>query len=398
MSNGRLTEYLQRIREDLDRTVNFWLKHSHDTVNGGFFDCLDKDGKIYDENKHVWLQARQVWMYSRLYKDVKRFKKTEILDAAIKGAEFLRKYAKNPETNRCYLVVTKDGKPVKIQRTIFSECFYLMAMSEIGIVTGKQSYKDEALIMMDKIVYWVTKDNTEIIGTPLEGSPVASSLAVPMMVLCIINQIETMDASLAERYSKTTDWAVKEIMKHVKRDGKAVLENVSLDGGELPGSHGRLLNPGHSIEAGWFLLDLAIKKNKPDLVQTAIQTFMINPFNYGWDKEHGGIYYFLDVDGWSPVQLEWDLKLFWPHNEAMISFLMAYKHTKDTKHLDTFSKIFDYCYSHFVDEEHGEWFGYLDRHGNVKMRFKGSEWKGCFHVPRALMMCEQMLEDILHNS
>ena len=103
---------------------------------------------------------------------------------------------------------------------------------------------------------------------------------------------------------------------------------------------------GHSIEAGWFLLDLAIKKNKPDLVQTAIQTFMINPFNYGWDKEHGGIYYFLDVDGWSPVQLEWDLKLFWPHNEAMISFLMAYKHTKDTKHLDTFSKIFDYCYSH----------------------------------------------------
>ena len=73
---------------------------------------------------------------------------------------------------------------------------------------------------------------------------------------------------------------------------------------------------------------------------------MINPFNYGWDKEHGGIYYFLDVDGWSPVQLEWDLKLFWPHNEAMISFLMAYKHTKDTKHLDTFSKIFDYCYSH----------------------------------------------------
>ena len=103
---------------------------------------------------------------------------------------------------------------------------------------------------------------------------------------------------------------------------------------------------GHSIEAGWFLLDLAIKKNKPELVQTAIQTFMITPFNYGWDKEHGGIYYFLDVDGWSPVQLEWDLKLFWPHNEAMISFLMAYKHTKDTKHLDTFSKIFDYCYSH----------------------------------------------------
>lgn len=26
----------------------------------GFFNCLSKDGKVYDEIKHVWLQARQV--------------------------------------------------------------------------------------------------------------------------------------------------------------------------------------------------------------------------------------------------------------------------------------------------------------------------------------------------
>lgn len=26
----------------------------------GFFNCLGKDGKVYDEIKHVWLQARQV--------------------------------------------------------------------------------------------------------------------------------------------------------------------------------------------------------------------------------------------------------------------------------------------------------------------------------------------------
>ena len=103
---------------------------------------------------------------------------------------------------------------------------------------------------------------------------------------------------------------------------------------------------GHSIEAGWFLLDLAVRKNRPELIETAIQKFMINPFNYGWDKELGGIYYFLDVDGWSPAQLEWDMKLWWPHNEAMISFLMAYKHTKDVKYLNLFAQVFDYSYSH----------------------------------------------------
>ncbi|XP_052072486.1 N-acylglucosamine 2-epimerase-like [Mytilus californianus] len=392
MSEKRLSEFLEKVRSDLDRTVNFWVKHSHDTVHGGFFNCIDKDGKIYDETKHVWLQARQVWMYARLYKEMKRFQKPEILEAAIKGAEFLQKFARNPETYRCYFALTKEGKPVKIQRTIFSECFYLMAMSELGIVSGKLSYKKEALTMMDKIVHWVMEDDTEIGRQSLDGAPPHSSLAVPMMMLCIISQIETMDNSLSNKYSKATDWAVAEVFKHVKRDGTAVLENVGLNGSELTGSSGRLMTPGHSIEAGWFLLDLAIRKKRTELAETAIQTFMINPYNYGWDKQYGGLYYFLDVDGWSPAQLEWDLKLWWPHNEAMISFLMAYKHTKNVKYLDIFAQIFDYSYSHFVDNEQGEWYGYLDREGKVKIRSKGGVWKGCFHVPRALMMCEQMLE------
>ena len=44
----------------------------------------------------------------------------------------------------------------------------------------------------------------------------------------------------------------------------------------------------------------------------------------------------------------------------------------------------------FVDDEHGEWFGYLSREGKVKMTFKGGPYKGCFHVPRALLMCQQV--------
>lgn len=51
------------------------------------------------------------------------------------------KHARVPDTYRCYLAVTKDGKPIKVQHTIFSECFNLMAMSEVGIATGKQHYK-----------------------------------------------------------------------------------------------------------------------------------------------------------------------------------------------------------------------------------------------------------------
>lgn len=56
------------------------------------------------------------------------------------GGAFLRKFARVPGTSsgqwKCAFCLTRDGKAVKIQRTIFSECFYIMAMDELSRVTG----------------------------------------------------------------------------------------------------------------------------------------------------------------------------------------------------------------------------------------------------------------------
>ena len=60
MSVEELNFYKETISKDLDRTMKFWLDHSHDDEFGGFFNCLGKDGKVFDTNKYVWLQGRQV--------------------------------------------------------------------------------------------------------------------------------------------------------------------------------------------------------------------------------------------------------------------------------------------------------------------------------------------------
>ena len=57
------------------------------SISSGFLNCLGKDGQVYDKTKYGWMQGRQVWMFARLYNDVERFKKQEILDAAINGKE-----------------------------------------------------------------------------------------------------------------------------------------------------------------------------------------------------------------------------------------------------------------------------------------------------------------------
>ena len=51
------------------------------------------------------------------------------------------KYVKNPENNKCSFAVTRTGDPIKIQRTIFSECFYMIAMAELARATGDAKYK-----------------------------------------------------------------------------------------------------------------------------------------------------------------------------------------------------------------------------------------------------------------
>jgi mannose/cellobiose epimerase-like protein (N-acyl-D-glucosamine 2-epimerase family) len=43
----------------------------------------------------------------------------------------------------------------------------------------------------------------------------------------------------------------------------------------------------------------------------ALENFIVQPFNRGWDNEFGAIFYFLDADNYSPTQLEWNMKLWY---------------------------------------------------------------------------------------
>nr|XP_006006263.1 PREDICTED: N-acylglucosamine 2-epimerase [Latimeria chalumnae] len=394
MSAEQLGVFREKISQELDRAVEFWTANSHDEKFGGFFTCLGRDGKVYDKLKYVWLQGRQVCCFCLFL----FFFQCSFVSFVL-GGEFLLRYARPaPDSRKCAFTLTWDGKTAKVQRTIFSECFYVMAMDELWRVTGEERYQKETLEMMEQIVYWVQEDPSGLGRPELPGAPAVNSMAVPMMLLCLVDQLEEGREEMANAYSDLGKWCVQQILQHVQRGGQAVLETVSVDGQELPGCQGRHQNPGHAIEAGWFLLRYALKHGDLELKTTAIEKFMMLPFESGWDQEHGGLLYFQDVDGHCPTQLEWSMKLWWPHCEALIAFLMAYRETKDPRALENFTRLFDYTFTHFTDPEHGEWFGYLDQEGKITLNFKGGPFKGCFHVPRCLYICEKLLDSLLGKS
>ena len=69
--------------ELLENVLPFWLNHSQDLEFGGYYTCLNRNGDVFDTDKFIWLQGREVWLFSMLYNKVE--KKEEGLYCAIQG-------------------------------------------------------------------------------------------------------------------------------------------------------------------------------------------------------------------------------------------------------------------------------------------------------------------------
>jgi N-acylglucosamine 2-epimerase len=370
--------------ELLERVVPFWTRHSPDPANGGYWSCLDRDGSVYDTTKYGWLQGRQAWMLAKLYRTVDQ--RADWLELALSGARFLRERCLLPG-GRLPFSMTADGRAVYVQRKIFTECFYALALAEVGRATGEACWEREAEEEFERIWSWAF-DGTKVGRPSFPGETPKRNLAVPMILL---NLIEELTSGGPSRYSAEAEECLRLVRLHVRRDERLVLETVGPDGEDLESAEGRLLNPGHAIEAGWFLQHWAQRLGRPDLSREAIEIVRWS-FTRGWDVEHGGLFSFLDAKGHSPLPLEWSMKLWWPHCEALYAHLLDWSLTKDPADWEAFTQTDVYAFARFPDPEQGEWYGYLDRRGEVTHRFKGGPYKGCFHVPRALWLCWRLLQ------
>ena len=379
---------LQYKTELLDSILPFWMKHSLDQQNGGFFTCLDQFGHVYDTDKFIWLQGRQVWCFAYMYNNIE--KKQEWLDIAKHGADFLIKHGRDEEGN-WYFSLTAEGKPLVQPYNIFSDCFATMAFAALDKASPSEEYKKIALTTFDNII--ARRQNTK--GKYNKNFPGTRSLknfSLPMILCNLSLELEHIIGK--EKVNELVPDIIHEVMEVFYQPKLGlVLENVNVDGSFADCFEGRLMNPGHTIEAMWFIMDLGIRLNDKSLIDKAV-TIMLNTLEYGWDKEYGGIFYFLDIQGHPPQQLEWDQKLWWVHVEALVALVKGFQHTGDLRCKEWFEKVNDYTWSHFKDEQYGEWFGYLNRRGEVLLPLKGGKWKGCFHIPRSLYQVWKTLETL----
>ena len=339
--------YQKQLKEDC---LPFWFPRAIDREHGGFLHCFDHDGSLVDDDKSVWAQGRMSWMLLTLYLDHEPC--AEWLEWASSGLRFLTEKCVDPADGRMFFHVARDGTPIRKRRYAYSESFAAIAFAAHAAATGSDHSAVQARDWFDRFVRWNFEPNPA--PPKFTGHRPLVGIGPRMITLATAQELALRlgnDAGLTQ----WTDRCIDEIRTlFVKPELEVVMETVNPDGSISDHFDGRMLNPGHAIEGAWFILEEAWRRNNdPGLSRLGCQ--MIDwMWKRGWDAEFGGLYYFRDVYH-KPVQEYWQtMKFWWPHDEALIATLMAYRASGDPKYLAWHHQVKDWGFSHFGDPVHGE--------------------------------------------
>jgi N-acylglucosamine 2-epimerase len=370
----------------LEDCVPFWFPRSVDRQHGGFLHCFDRDGTRVDTDKSVWAQGRMSWMLLSLYSTVER--KPEWLEWAESGLRFLEEHCvdRSDPLGRMFFHVTREGQPIRKRRYAYSEAFAAIAFAAHARSTGSAASALRARELFELFVKW---NFTPGLVPPKYTDARPTIGMAPRMITLMAAQELSANLGDDAGLRKWRDWSLDEIERlFVKPDIQCVMETVAPDGEIVDHLEGRMLNPGHAIEAAWFVMREGAQRKDSRVVQLGCR-MLEWMWRRGWDTEQGGIFYFRDVFH-RPVQEYWhDMKFWWPHDEALIATMMAWKLTRESTYLKWHEQLRAWSFQHFADPEHGEWFGYLRRDGSPSSTLKGNMWKSFFHHPRALWSCWQ---------
>lgn len=376
----------------LHDVMPFWMRHGMDREHDGIITALDRDGSILDTDKSIWFQGRAAWTLSTLYNTVE--KRSDWIEAAGSCLAFLEKHGYATD-GKLFFTVTREGKPLRMRRYVFSEAFAAIAHAAYAKATGDESYaerakKDFATYLKHSFEKGLMQPKIEPNTRPMMG------IGALMIGIATAQELRVNLGDEKISGHSCSEWVDRFILEIQQFFWKpalgALMEIVSPDGSIIDHFDGRTLNPGHALECAWFILHEGRWRNEPSYTKLGLE-ILDGMWERGWDTEHGGLFHFRDVFN-KPVHEYWhDMKFWWPHNEAIIATLLAWTLTGDDKYAQWHKLVHDWSFKYFPDPEQGEWFGYLHRDGTPSVRLKGSLWKGPFHLPRMLWYCDRLLQN-----
>lgn len=386
--------YRKALSEDI---MPFWDARVLDKEQGGYFNCFDRTGILESDAKPGWFVGRDIYTYSLLYNEFER--NPEWLKAAEHGLSFLidKAYLKN---GRFAQMMTGDGSVVNGAISIFTDHFAVKGLYEYIIASGKKDLIPYARVLTDWLFCNVKKNEVLAKEGIKEGT---KKHAINFLTLLVALESRKL---FGDTYRDVLEDCIKATLYEFTNDEyKAVFEYIREDGTPYKENEGRIIDPGHGMEALWFCMKAGLECGRSDWIQRASEAidWLIDRC---YDETYGGFLQDTDVDGYPndrskytlyyDVRVQWDAKIWWVQAEALIALGLSALLTENERHYDYFIKLHSYIEEHFHDKEYGEWYSYLNRDGSILYDRKGTVLKGPYHVPRCMLLTYQHIDSYLN--
>ncbi len=398
---------LEQIRDEtraqlLEDIIPFWEKRVVDREWGGYYNCFDREGRLYDTTKQGWFVGRNMYTFSALYNRIEP--RDEWLAIAQAGRDYMNtSFAAgdgrfHQELDRCGGVITGTD-------SIFTDHFAVKGLYEYITAASKTEDEQElyyAKTLSDSLFRHV--DDEAVLRR--EGIPDGwQKHAVNFMNLIVALESRPLFGSAYEEIARGC--VHKSLYEFASDEYEAPFETIRKDGTPCLQGAGRIIDAGHTMESLWFCMRAGLEFDEPSWISRAghVMDWVISRC---YDKTYGGFIQHVDVDRKCPeheflttdyhgIPVGWEDKIWWVQAEAQFALLMSGILNENEGHFACFKELYDYTGRYFRDREYGEWYSVLNRDGSVLCDKKGFALKGAYHIPRCLMQMVTLLDWFLQS-
>lgn len=387
----------QELQEELNTILDYWMQHTIDETNGGFYGSVLNDNSVNSNAaKGVVLNARILWTFSAAY----NFQKgQQYLVTADRAMHYIIDHFWDKEYGGVYWSVDAKGNMLEGRKQIYGLAFCIYGLSEYYAAT-KDKLALEYAIELFKCVELHSYDSVHK-GYFEAFSVEWQSLDDLRLSIKDANEKKTMNTHLhiIEAYANLYKVWPDEVLKGKIQDLLYFFDQYFID---HQTGHLRLffdeqwkekvdvISYGHDIEAAWLLLQCAeiiqhefwidkFKNHAITITQAAMR---------GLDKD-GALWYEVEQHSMHLIKE----KHWWPQAEAVIGFFNAFQLSVDEKYIDLALQSWQFIKDHLRDKNNGEWYwGINEDYSIMEAQDKAGFWKCPYHNARACMETLQRIK------
>lgn len=336
-----------------------------DHKNGGFYDFVDKQGRVIKNDKPQKTAYGNAFAIYGLAAYFKASANHEALALAKETFHWLEKHSHDKVHKGYYQSLELDGTPIKRDDSFLST-------SELG-------YKDQnsSIHLLEAFTELYHLWPNELLKQRLEE-------LLLLIRDTIVHQDHYMNLFFTENWTPVSfkNTSRENIQKHY------YLDHVSF---------------GHDVETAYLMLEAseALQRKDHHITLDVGKAMVDHSLENGWDTALGGLfdggYYFNDASNIEIVNAD---KNWWSQAEALNTLLIMDAHFPHDAHdyKKRFVELWSYIDTYFLDHTYGGWYEWgLDRRPESKKGDKGHIWKATYHHFRALVNCMERLEASLEK-